>query len=161
MLTQEELKLWLDYDHETGIFRWARVNSNRVYKGRIAGTIRKGSPYVTIAISRKFYYAHRLAWLYVYGEWPTMSIDHADRNPSNNAISNLRLATFTQNSWNKLVDPRSKTGLKGVWVQGRRFAAYIGSGRKRIRLGLFDTAQDAHKAYIKAAREMHGEFSSV
>lgn len=161
MLTQKELKEWLSYDPETGIFRWIKVNSNRVYAGKIAGTARKNTPYITIVINRKFYYAHRLAWLYMYGEMPNGMIDHANRVHSDNSISNLRIASYWQNSVNKDVSKISKTGLKGVWVQRNKFSSYIGEKGKRIRLGTFNTAEEAHAAYVKASKEIHGEFSSV
>ena len=157
-ITQEYLKKLLNYDAESGVFTWIHSNSNRSPIGSVAGTIRKEKPYVIICIDRQFFYAHRLAWLYVYGSLPNGMLDHIDGNHFNNRISNLRLATYSQNEINKPVRKGTKSGFKGVWKSNQKWCAYIGTGQERKRLGLFNTPEEAAKAYREAAEKMHGEF---
>lgn len=161
-LEHDVLLAVLDYDPLTGIFVWKKMLSRRAMPGKIAGSVRKGAGYVTIAVQKNLYYAHRLAWFYVNGVWPDGILDHIDRNPNNNAIANLRIVNNYQSSINKGVRRTSTVGLKGVWrTKGGRFCAYIGPATGRKRLGLFDTAEEAHAVYVEAARKMHGEYSAV
>ena len=84
MLTQERLKELLHYDEETGLFtRKTRVASRM--KGTISGA-RHNKGYVQIMIDGDNYLAHRLAWFYVYGEWPKNQIDHINRIKTDNKI---------------------------------------------------------------------------
>jgi hypothetical protein len=112
-------------------------------------------------IGRKNYSAHRLAWLYVYGEWPSDQIDHINRNRSDNRIANLRIATPTQNQANRSVCKRNTTGFKGVTVDPRtgRFRAKIRVNGKRTHIGVFDSAEEAGAAYVAASRRVYGDFS--
>ena len=159
----QELMTALTYDPETGIFRWA-INNNRtggtVQVGRIAGSL-KPCGYVKLKFHGKMYQAHRLAWAFVHGAWPTQWIDHKDGNPGNNSISNLRLADCTDNNRNRKVNKTSTTGLKGVtpMTNGTGFFSQIrcGNGIRKY-LGFFSTAEAAHEAYRAAAVENHGEF---
>ena len=68
MITQEYLKSILDYNLDTGIFTWKVNKSQRSNIGDVAGWLDGG--YTKIEINNKPYKAHRLAWLYVYGEIP-------------------------------------------------------------------------------------------
>ncbi|MDD0156969.1 HNH endonuclease signature motif containing protein, partial [Shigella flexneri] len=77
---------------------WKKKLSARGAVGKVAGTISYG--YNAINIDGVRYFAHRLAWLYVYGEWPKQEIDHIDRNRRNNAISNLRDVSRVVNALN-------------------------------------------------------------
>jgi hypothetical protein len=89
MLTQERLRLLLSYDQETGVFRRRKVPGRRgnVREGDIAGDAGGGKrkQYWRVSVDGSRYYAHQLAWLYIYGEWPKQ-VDHKDRNGHNNAI---------------------------------------------------------------------------
>lgn len=155
-LTQARLKELLHYDPETGIFTRKSGFGGRK-KGTEAGTLSKG--YVNICVDGRGYTAGKLAFLYMTGSLPRSLVDHKDLNRQNNAWENLREATQSQNGWNS---PRSKnntTGFKGVWRKRDKFAAEIMSNRKRVRLGSFATAEEAHAAYCAAANELHGEFA--
>jgi hypothetical protein len=159
-LTQARLKEWLHYDPETGLFSWLRVSSNRVKVGRIAGSP-SSTGHVSICLFGERFLAHRLAWLYMTGEWPKAQVDHKDRCRSNNRWGNLREATNTQNAQNSAVKASSRTGLKGVAFTRTAglFTARIRNGGKRISLGCYLTAEEAHQAYTEKAKELHGEFA--
>jgi hypothetical protein len=105
------------------------------------------------------YLAHRIIWLIAYGEPVPDLIDHADGNPHNNRLDNLRAAARSGNGANAVLSRRSTTGSKGVTVRGNRFRAIIGVDRKIVNLGTFDTIEEAAKAYRDAAVRYHGEFA--
>ena len=132
MITQKELKELLHYDPDTGVFTW-KVQRGKVKRGDIAGCKDKeGYPMVTI--SRRMYFAHRLAWLYVYGEWPSL-VDHINRDKSDNRIKNLRIATNQENCRNR--ESSGKSNHKGVYWQKshKRWVARISINGERIYLG--------------------------
>ena len=155
MLTQERLKEVLHYDPETGVFRW------RVERGQ--GRIKpwqevrpQKSGYVLIRIDYVLYKAHRLAWLYQTGEWPKGVIDHVNGNPSDNSFPNLRDVTQTVNMQNrKGPQANNRTGFLGVSVCLRKFKAEIAAKNVGKHLGVFDTPEEAHLAYLAAKRQFH------
>lgn len=93
------------------------------------------------------------------GDWPANLVDHIDMNKSNNAWSNLRDATKSQNGKNSRAKRTNKFGLKGVCKVGNRYQAQIGCDGVKHHLGLFGTPEEAHAAYAAAAKELHGEFA--
>jgi hypothetical protein len=101
-----------------------------------------------------------LNWVLIHGEWPSLFVDHKDRDTTNDKIDNLRQATRTQNHGNSKVRSDNTSGFKGVWPVGNRYRAKITVGQKDIHIGYFDTVQQAHEAYMKAAREYFGEFAT-
>lgn len=158
-LTQQRLKSLLHYDKIAGLFFW-RVNRGSATIGKIAGSERpqpNGPTYVIIKIDRAHFYAHRLAWLYVTGKWPKSNIDHFDGRGTNNSWDNLRDASQGTNLQNlRKATLRSSTGLLGVERNGKRYASRISVNKKRLYLGTFQTAKEAHAAYIAAKRRLHG-----
>lgn len=160
-LSAERLRALLDYNPETGIFTWKTCRGGGSPEvGEIAGT--KGDQgYQCILIRPYRYKAHRLAWLYVHGKWPAGQIDHKDGVPDHNWIANLRLATISQNCSNRIVSASS--GLKGAYYHkhSRIWYSSIGKNGKQIHLGTYDTAEEAHAAYVKAANKLFGEFARI
>ena len=115
-LTQERLKELLHYDPETGVFRWKVDRPKGVKIGNKAGTLDQDG-YRKISLDGKRFYAHRLVWLYVHGEFPFDQIDHKNRVPDDNRLVNLRQATSGENRAN------SKTthlGMKGAYFHKRK-----------------------------------------
>lgn len=159
-LSQHELMQLLTYSPETGEFRWLVTSSNRAVSGSVAGS-QTSKGYVAIQVLGQRHLAHRLAWLYMTGEWPSGQIDHKDRRRSNNRWSNLREASNRQNAHNVAVKASSKTGLKGVHfiAEAGLFTARIRHDGKRISLGCYRTAEEAHLAYVAKAEELLGEFA--
>lgn len=155
-LSADELREHLSYDPTTGVFSYRKTGFGR-RAGQICGSPERG--YIRIGVKRTIYYAHRLAWLYVYGEFPSDFIDHINMDRSDNRIENLRIATRAQNSAN--TGSRGLHGLKGVcWHKAaKRWSAFIKVNQKNIHLGLFDTAEAAHRAYCRAAEQHFGEFA--
>lgn len=154
MITQEHLKSLYHYDPDTGLFTSIKERRNWK-KGRVAGTVNE---YIIIRIDEVGYRAHRLAWLYMTGEFPEAQIDHINGDKLDNRFSNLRPCNTSENSQN-ILKPRAdcKSGYKGVaWRQrNKKFHATIRVKGRGIHLGYFDTAEDAHKAYLEAKYEHH------
>jgi hypothetical protein len=149
----------LSYDPETGEFRW-KVDRRKELKGSLAGTPNSDG-YIQITIDYKKYRAHRLAWLFTTGEWPTHDVDHIDGNVANNSIGNLRIATRSENNQNlKKAKSNNKLGILGVIAHQGRFMAKIKANGKVRFLGYFDDPLVAHEAYLKAKRELH-DFSTI
>ena len=159
-LTQERLQELLEYDQDTGEFRWRVTRKPNICAGEVAGC-RARSEYWKICIDGCNYRAHQLAWLYVNGEWGRPLIDHCDGDPLNNAWDNLRLASHADNAANRPRLPGNTSGLKGASFDRRRgnWMAQITKKGKHYFIGRFATAQEAHEAYVKKARELFGEFA--
>jgi hypothetical protein len=156
-LSKSELCAVLSYDSTTGIFVWIKSLSNVVKVGSIAGKIGKDGRR-DICVARKIYKAHRLAWLYVYGVWPTNVIDHIDGDNGNNRIDNLRdvvQSTNMQNMRKARMDSKSQSlGVHCIKSSGKFRAQLKVDGMTR-HIGCFDSKDDAHAAYISAKRLFH------
>lgn len=115
--------------------------------------------YIQISIDGRRYYAHRLAWLFVTGEWPQQIIDHKNGDRTDNRFENLRLSTPSANRINQHVARSdSQTGLQGVRVRDGRYRAVIRvDGQKRY-FGTYSTPLAAHEAAINAKRVHHPDF---
>lgn len=157
MIDQERLKQLFDYDPTTGHFTNIRDHS-RARKGTRAGSS-TGHGYRRLTINGARYYEHHLAWLYMFGEWPA-ELDHHDGDRSNNAIVNLRQATRTNNCCNSERETGA-SGLKGAYLDKRvsKWYSKVQLGGQVEWLGQFDTAEDAHDAFMAAIDKSHGEFA--
>tara|TARA_R110000868_G_C10654098_1_gene745239 strand:+ start:245 stop:751 length:507 start_codon:yes stop_codon:yes gene_type:complete len=146
-LSHAKLTELLHYDAKTGIF-----NRIKGQKRKIAGNQRTHD--ISIHVNGISYAAHRLAWFYVYEKWPTLEIDHIDRNPKNNKIANLRQATRAQNAQNIDYKRQTHSGITGV-VWDNCWKAVIGVNGKVIVLGKFLNIKDAIKARILGVKKYH------
>jgi hypothetical protein len=158
-LTAERVRELLAYDPETGKFRW-KVSHGYAYKGTLAGCV-YANGYIIIGVDDTRHTGHRLAWLYMTGEWPPDQIDHVNGNRNDNCFSNLRLATRVENSRNRKIASNNRSGIKGVcWVtQKRKWRAQIMINKHTITLGDFTNIEDAAAAYEAAANKYFGEFA--
>jgi hypothetical protein len=156
MIDLDNLKKQLSYDEQTGIFKW-KVSKRGLRIGDIAGSKRQHG-YIAIRINHKLIYAHRLAWFYMYEVWPTGEIDHIDGNRLNNSKANLRDVNPIVNKQN-IRSARSDNvcGMLGVFLDKRsnKYVSKLQTNGKQKWLGLFETPEKAHQAYLEAKRQIH------
>ena len=156
LLTHERLMAALSYEASTGEF-YRRENSVSRWKvGARAGS-RTDSGYLRVSIDKQAYKAHRLAWFYVYGEWPIGQIDHINRDRTDNRIDNLREVSSSENKQNTTLSGRNKSGFKGVSFIEKtgKWRAQIQHEKKNRFIGNYDTAEEASKAYVVVAGKLH------
>ena len=155
MITKDFLHEILDYDQETGVFRWKKRTSMSIKVGDIAGRAYKVG-YRVIKIKRVLYLAHRLAWLYMKGEWPNEVIDHINGVRDDNRLSNLRSVSRSVNAQNqKKATASNKAGLLGVSKKDGRYRAQITLNKKSTHIGCYDNPIDAYEACLSKKREIH------
>lgn len=166
-LTQKELKELLHYDKETGIFTWlersveafghcknpeGQCNAwNSRNSGKIAGVKRKDRKlfyiriFITLNGNGKGYQAHRLAFLYLDGEFPPYSVDHVDGDGTNNTRINLRKVSDQENKKNRSIQLNNTSGFNGVnWSErNKRWRVRIKIHGKEISGGHFVNKKDA------------------
>lgn len=161
VLTQKRARELFDYNAETGLFQWR--NPPNAAGGRRAVGTDKGDGYLVVEADYRRYPLHRLAWLYIYGVWPSAMIDHINRNPSDNRIRNLREANRQQNSANAGVQRNNVSGFRGVSPHRTRDAwcARIKIDGKDRWLGTYESKLDAARAYALAASSAFGEFAEI
>lgn len=160
-ITQGYLKEILDYNPDTGIFKWKIQVSNRVKIGSIAGS---SAEYRThhIKINSRHYENSKLAWLYVYGEFPKNLLNYIDGDKHNTSILNLREATKSDvQFYRKVRQSNNTTGYKGVTYNSRykKYYASIRVKGKSIYLGQCDDALSAHLLYKQGSLKYAMEFS--
>ena len=166
----------LDYDPDTGVFTWrarplhhfankaSQHRMNMRDHGRIAGSRHDAGRYGEriywgIRLAGRFYPAHRIAWLLTYGLDPgRMEIDHINNDGLDNRITNLRLATRSENAANSRVQG-SVSGIKGVQQNGSGYMARIRADGRSIYLGTFRTIEEAVEARREAAARLHGIYA--
>lgn len=156
MITQERLKELLHYDPNTGIFNWKIYRSHNAKAGDVAGcvhTCTAGKSYIIISIDSKNYKAHRLAFLYVRGEFPNQ-VDHLNGDGADNRLCNLRPANSRINAKNHKLRHDNSSGLAGVyWVKNLgKWRAQITS-KPRIHLGYFYSLFEAACVRKSAEKE--------
>ncbi len=154
-LTAQRLREVFNYDSETGVFTHLAGN-HKSKPGSVAGTTNNAG-YLVIYIDAHLYLAHRLAWLFAYGEWPEHLIDHINMDRLDNRLANLRNASKSLNAQNQRdANSRNKeSGLMGVSRNHGRWKARLQLDGKQVFLGSFDTPEEAHQAYVAAKRVMH------
>lgn len=155
-VSSEWLREHLSYDVETGIFLW-RAKPKPTYDiSKPAGSLTYAG-YLNISIKRRLYKAHRLAWLYVTGEWPKHQIDHVNGVRHDNRFVNLRDVTNSVNNQNLRAPQQGSSGYLGVSFSKRngKWRSAIWVNKKHVYLGEFKTPEEAHERYLTAKRELH------
>lgn len=145
MLNQETLKRHLSYDASTGLFTRLVAKSNSIKVGDIAGSKDKNG-YITLMVEGKLYKGHRLAWLYMHGNWPMHEIDHINGKKDDNRLCNLRDVEKWVNQHNRGANKTNTSGFKGVGRKGKKWSAVIKINKKTHWLGVFETAELANAA---------------
>jgi hypothetical protein len=164
-LTQKELKEKYSYNSLTGEF--TRLTSNNQVKVGAVANSKHHSGYIHIRFGKSKYQAHRLAWLYVYGEFPNGMLDHINGKRDDNRIANLRIASKSQNGINRNKSKSNTTGYRNVYFQEYDVDGYKISkpyttsctlnGSYHF-LGSYTTAEEASEVFEEFAKILHGEF---
>jgi len=169
----DTLRHLLIYDAKSGDLFWrqravemfpnerAAKSWNTRFANKSALTAYNTGGYKSGMILAKSYVAHRVAWAMHYGEWPSCNVDHINGDERDNRISNLRIATHSENMRNRKINKNNKSGLKGAsWCKSNlKWAACICLNTKRINLGYYETKELAHAAYCDASIKLHGQFA--
>lgn len=160
-LTASRLTEVLSYDPQTGVFSWQNPTTNRVKTGDRAGHPDTQHGYRLIGIDGRVYHAGRLAFLYMTGTMPAF-VDHINRDRADDRWDNLRSVTRSQNQMNRTKQSNNTSGFKGVHFISAtgRWRARIGANTQQQSLGVYDTPELAHRAYLIAAAKLHGEFAN-
>jgi hypothetical protein len=159
-MTQEIFNELLRY--ESGQLFWRVKPAKQIAAGARAGT-NMSHKYRQVKTAYGYFLEHRIIWIMHNGSIPEgMNVDHKDRNPANNVIENLRLATQTQNMWNTPMKRTNKSGYKGVSYSKdkNKWIAQIGASGMKKHLGYYETPELASAAYQRAANKLHGEFAN-
>ena len=155
--TTEQVRELLDYDPMTGVMKWRKTGMGRRLD-RIAGSADRHG-YLQTRINGRMYFNHRLAWVYVHSTWPQHVIDHINGNPADNRIENLRDVPRKMNQENqrRAASSNKTTGLLGASLHRKtgKFVAAIQTDRKTHYLGLYETPEQAHAAYVNAKHQLH------
>jgi hypothetical protein len=160
LLPKEEINTLFEY--RDGELYWRKRRNGVLNISKPAGTI-NATGRRCVKANNKTYLIHRLIWALHHDHIQSNAeVDHIDNNPLNNNTNNLRLATRSKNQRNRLKQKTNTSGFKGVNFRrdSNRWRARIAVNDKRIQLGSFDTPEEAHEAYKKAALIYHGEFAN-
>jgi hypothetical protein len=153
---QALLKRVIEYDPATGVFRWKDPGANRMKLGDVAGTVRTDG-YCLVCIAGTTFLAHRLAWIYSFGHWPKLDLDHINGDPSDNRLVNLREVDHTSNMQNRKRQTNNLSGAPGVYWDSKRerWIAAIHARGVRYHLGSFKDFVVATEKYAAAKKHLH------
>jgi hypothetical protein len=160
-LTQERLKEILNYDPLTGKFTRIKTNSYKLKPGCEAGSKPKKSGHIFIQVDKDLHLAHRLAWLYYYGEYPKRDIDHINGNASDNRIKNLRNCETHQNLFNRDKQKNNKSGYKNVsWCTAmNKWVVRLMIDKKYKTIGYYDNVDKANEIAISTRKMYQKQFA--
>ena len=153
VMTPDELKAALSYDALTGTFtRLTSAGGKQV--GSVAGTV-DAYGYLVITLNKKIYKAHRLAWMYTYGAWPSGDIDHINQDKQDNRIENLRVSTPAQNKLNISSYTNSSSDKLGVCYDSVRgcYVAQFKPNGVSVLYKRCDTEEEASRLYTEAKKK--------
>jgi HNH endonuclease/AP2 domain len=158
--TAQLIKTYLGYDeHSPSGLRWIAPRK-KVRVGDAAG-FRMANGYWRVGIGLKSMLTHRVVFWLHNGFLPEC-VDHADGNPQNNKIENLRAASKLLNNHNQRIKPNNTSGVKGVYLHkaSGKWMARIWNNYKRMYIGTYDTLQEAERAIVSKRNELHKEFAN-
>lgn len=157
------LRETFDYDAESGIFLWSHTAPNPRVRGKQVGTLFRKDSYRMYSHEREgkrqIFAVHRMVWAWWYGEWPNSYLDHADGNKTNNTISNLRLASPSENIFNRRCkNPLGAPGVSFLPCGQRRYRARIRRGNVVVELGCYYTLEEALAARREGEKSIYSGF---
>jgi hypothetical protein len=154
MTKDEAIRKYLRYEPTTGDLWWTAKAPVKVANKKANAKDPLG--YICLKINGHMLKGHRLAWFFVYGDFPKAHIDHINGNPSDNRIENLRdVSRFINMQNEKKARFHNSSGFLGVSPNGSGWRAEIRILGKKKNLGTFATPQQAHEAYVYAKRQYH------
>lgn len=155
MIAADHIRSILDYNPKTGDFIWKTHHRRPDLIGKRAGSP-TNTGYWAIAINNRKMLAHRLAWLYMTGKFPSAHIDHKDGNKQNNRFKNLREVSRFGNLQNMRGPTKANhSGFLGVSAHQGKWRVQIMVNGKRIRKSGFDTPEQAYQKYLELKRLHH------
>ena len=161
MITQQELKQEVYYDQKTGIFTWLKTHKYSNKKiGNVCGSLDNG--YIRMCIYKQRHHAHQLAWLYIYGEYRLDAIDHINGNKTDNRICNLRKASVSENAYNRKMNIKNTSGVKGVtWhKRAKKWQVVITFNKIHKYLGMYSDINKAKEVIDYHRNIYHKEFAN-
>tara|TARA_R110000787_G_C13151898_1_gene418581 strand:+ start:55 stop:546 length:492 start_codon:yes stop_codon:yes gene_type:complete len=155
MLTQNRLKELFSYNPLTGVFTRKVKLAYKSKIGEVVGCLTKAG-YLTAQVNGKLYSLHRLAYLYMTGNWPDIT-DHINGVKNDNRWTNLRSCTQQQNTFNQKISSNNTSGVKGVcWEASRRKWRVSVSNRN---VGRFDSLEEATIVAKRLQEEVQGVYA--
>ena len=143
------------FDLRGGELFWRSCHSNFIKPGSRAGCM-NGNGYRRINVAGRKLYEHQCVFAMTHGRLPVGVIDHINGDKTDNRPENLREGTQAQNLQNQRAPARTnKVGLLGVSQKRKKYLAQIKTNRRAVRIGLFDTPEEAHAAYVEVKRRVH------
>jgi hypothetical protein len=165
-LTAQVLRELIAYDPVTGLLewrprerKWFKTQSycdrwNNRYAGQPAFCTPCSTGYLRGRLFDTEYLTHRVAWLYMTGNWPK-EVDHINHIKSDNRWENLRNVSLLENRRNQSLQSRNTSGVTGVTRSRSKWQAMIMTSEGRVYLGRFEKKEDAVAARKQAEKE-HG-----
>jgi hypothetical protein len=153
---------YFSYHPGSPSFLICKKNIGRKRSGEFPAVTMHPSGYLVITVLNKKFQLHRFIWGVTRGEIPDgFCIDHIDGNKTNNLIENLRLATLSQNSWNRRKqsngDPYFPKGICAFKSGG--YVAHIQRNGRRWHKYSYDLSE--LMAWLNAKRaDLHGSYAN-
>ena len=157
LITAERAREIFLYDPLTGLLTWKEAISNKSKVGETAGSLNITDGYLQVKAENKLYRVHRIAWLYMTGEWPAY-VDHHNGIRCDNRWANLRSVSCMENMQNRTKhNANNRTGFLGVSLikSTNKYKSCIQVNGKTVHLGVFESAELAHEKYVEAKRIYH------
>jgi len=147
------------FTYDNGVLYWKKPTSSAVKVGDRAGCLTSNNYYI-VRYDGRLRMLHRVVWDYHNGTCEGFLVDHINGDPSDNRIENLRLCNYSTNAANSRMHRDNAVGLKGVHKHSDgRYRAQICKDGKKRHLGLFETKELAHEAYVEAANKLFKSFA--
>ena len=159
----EKFKEIYSYNPDSGLFTRIKDGGRADRRiGQVVGSLDSSVGYIRIGITGKVCLAHRLAWYFTYGYYPTKYIDHINRDKTDNRICNLREVEASTNAKNMPLRVDNKFGTPGITFVRNRYWTRIQDKGTSITLGRFKTLEEAIKVRKEAEikygfHENHGQ----